>query len=166
MVISIAVFVVAFMSLASAMPEYESIIDTTLDANTNGPLAGQFDILVQALQAEGELIEQLDRRSQYTVFAPTDDAFMDLFAELNVTPAQVLGDQALLTNVLEYHVLRGNREVVSITSSKQVRTLSKGFVFVDGTVLTDQQGRDVNIIAVDVDAGNGVIHVVDRVLLP
>jgi uncharacterized surface protein with fasciclin (FAS1) repeats len=78
----------------------------------------------------------------------------------------VLGNRALLNTVLTYHVARGERFSGDVIDSSRIRMLNGGFVFQAGGVLTDAMGRDSNIIAVDIDASNGVIHVIDRVILP
>ena len=143
-----------------------SIVETAIAANSQGEFAGSFDILIAALQAEENLIKKLSRNGQYTVFAPTNDAFEALFEELGLTPEQVLSDKELLSSVLGYHVTRGNRDSTSLTKSKKIRTLSKNFINIDGIVLTDERNRNSNIIVADIKAGNGVIHVIDKVILP
>jgi transforming growth factor-beta-induced protein len=100
------------------------------------------------------------------VFAPTDAAFISLLNELGVTPTQLLSNKALVTEVLLYHVARGNRDSEDVLASSRIRTLQRGFLFQDGGVLTDANGRTANIIATDIKASNGVIHVIDRVVLP
>lgn len=144
-----------------------SIVDFAIDANTSGPYAGSFDILIAALlNADPAVIQTLDSRGQYTVFAPTDDAFVALLAELNVSANDLLSNQALLTTVLLYHVAPGNRDSGDVISSDRIRTLQGGFLFQDGGVLTDANGRTSNIILTDFFADNGVVHVIDTVVLP
>ena len=77
-----------------------------------------------------------------------------------------MSDQALVTQVLLYHVARGNRDSADVLASSRIRTLEGGFLFQSGGVLTDANGRTSNIVAVDNEASNGVIHVIDRVVLP
>jgi uncharacterized surface protein with fasciclin (FAS1) repeats len=101
------------------------------------------------------------------VFAPTDDAFAELGLDSDNIGAAL--DQATLTKVLLYHVAPGRRYAEDVVTSERIRTLlrgKRGFVQVDGTVLTDNLGRTSNIIATDVEADNGVIHAIDAVLLP
>ncbi len=144
-----------------------SIVDFAIDANTSGPYAGSFDILIAALlNADPAVIQTLDSRGQYTVFAPTDDAFVALLAELNVSANDLLSNQALLTTVLLYHVAPGSRDSGDVISSDRIRTLQGGFLFQDGGVLTDANGRTSNIILTDFFADNGVVHVIDTVVLP
>jgi uncharacterized surface protein with fasciclin (FAS1) repeats len=101
------------------------------------------------------------------VFAPTNDAFVALLAELRVTKEALLADQALLTKVLTYHVVGGQVLSSGIPFGKPVTTV-QGQTFTIGTDLkiTDQLGRKAGIVATDVAASNGVVHVIDKVILP
>jgi uncharacterized surface protein with fasciclin (FAS1) repeats len=142
-----------------------SIVQVALAVNAEGDYAGLFDTLIAALlAADPVVIETLSAKGQYTVFAPTDDAF----AALGLTPANVGAalSQEELTAVLLYHVAPGRRDAVAVVDSTRIRTLSKQFVLQSGGVLTDGQGRLANIIVTDVMASNGIIHVIDSVLLP
>jgi uncharacterized surface protein with fasciclin (FAS1) repeats len=65
-----------------------------------------------------------------------------------------------------YHVARGNRDLEKVLASSRFRNLEGGFLYQSGGVLTDANGRTSNIIVVDIKASNGVIHVIDRVVLP
>jgi len=123
--------------------------------------AGQFKTLAAALQAAG-LVDALSGEGPFTVFAPTDEAFAKLPPG---TVEALLKDKAKLTKVLTYHVVSGNvpaTEVVKLTSAT---TLSGGTVklsVMDGKVMVN----NAHVIQADVKASNGVIHVVDTVLLP
>lgn len=153
---------------AQAAGEKISLEQKAIELNTEGPYAGAFDTLIAAvLAADPAVVTTLSDNSQETVFAPTDDAF----AELDLTSENIgtALDQATLTAVLLYHVAPGRRYAEDVVSAERVRTLlkgKKGFFRVDGTVLTDNLGRESNIIATDVEADNGVIHAIDSVLLP
>ena len=145
-------------------PKGNTIVDVALAANAQ---SGEFSILIAALQAaDPAVIKTLSGKGQFTVFAPTDAAFVSLLGELNLTADQVLSNKALVTKVLLYHVARGNRDSVDVLASDRIRTLQRGFLFQSGGVLTDANGRTANIIATDIKASNGVIHVIDRVVLP
>ncbi len=161
--IPLALLMIAVLVTPALAMRGSSIVDTALAVNEE---TGEFSILIAALQAEGKLVNQLSRNGQYTVFAPTDAAFLALFEETGLTPEAVLSDSGLLTKVLNYHVVRGKRDALSVTSSTQMRALSGDWIKVNGPVLTDENGRDANIVATDVFARNGVIHVIDRVILP
>ena len=154
----------AYAPAAQAAPKGDSIVDIALAANAE---SGEFSILIAALQAaDPAVIQTLSGNGQFTVFAPTDAAFVSLLAELGVSADALLSNQDLVTEVLLYHVARGNRNSTSVINSSRIRTLERGFIFQTGGVLTDANGRTSNIIATDIQASNGVIHVIDRVLLP
>ena len=141
-----------------------TIVDVALSVNA---ATGEFTLLIAALgAADASVLETLGGKGQFTVFAPTDAAFSNLLTELEVTLDQVVGDQALLTEILLYHVAPGSRYAEDVLASNRIRTLNKSFIFQEGGVLTDQQDRNANIIATDIPATNGVIHVIDAVILP
>lgn len=141
-----------------------TIVDVAAAVND---ATGEFSILIAALGAADPVVLQaLESRGQRTVFAPTDAAFLSLLDELDLTAAELLGNQTLLTQVLLYHVVPGRRLAESVLAAERLRTLQSGFLFQSGGVLTDQAGRTSNIIATDVLADNGVIHVIDTVVLP
>lgn len=142
-----------------------TIVDVAIAANGPGsPYEGQFDTLIAAiLAADPAIFETLDGNGQFTVFAPIDDAFADLGYDKDN-----IGDigQAALTEILLYHVARGNRESGDVLSSDQIRMLNGGFTYIslqDGMPYINQ----ALIIIPDVTMpDNGVIHVIDAVLLP
>jgi uncharacterized surface protein with fasciclin (FAS1) repeats len=164
-------FLVAALLILSAVPalaikpdERTTIIDKALEINAE---TGEFSILYQAiLAADPAVLATLDGNGQFTVFAPTDAAFGDLLIELEISEGDLLDDQELVTQVLLYHVLRGSRDSGDIISSDRLRTLQGGFLFQDGGFLTDARGRTAEIIGVNVMADNGIIHVINKVVLP
>jgi len=101
------------------------------------------------------------------VFAPTDDAFADLLEVLGVTAEELLADTELLTAVLTYHVIAGEVPASTVvTLDGQTAATVNGAevtISVDGDAV---QVNEANVIAVDVAASNGLIHVIDSVLLP
>jgi uncharacterized surface protein with fasciclin (FAS1) repeats len=125
-----------------------------------------FSILVEAVVAAG-LVDALNAPGPLTVFAPTNAAFADLLAELGITKDALLANTALLTKVLTYHVVPGRVLKAAVPVGAPITTL-QGETFSVGATLaiTDQQNRSANIVAADVLASNGVIHVLDRVILP
>jgi len=152
------------ISVAMAAPPGPTVVDVAIAVNSDGPYAGQFDTLIAAvLAADPAVLETLAGNGQFTVFAPTDDAF----ATLDITPENVDElDQGFLTDVLLYHVARGRRYSTVILASKRIRTLERGFLFQAGGNLTDNVGGEATIIVTDVEAANGVIHAIDAVVLP
>ncbi len=141
-----------------------NIVDVAVALNNDGPFAGEFDTLIAAIGAADPFVAAtLSRKGQFTVFAPTDGAF----AELGLDPATVVTlPQDLLTSVLLYHVAPGRRYAEDVLDAYRIRTLFKSFIFQSGGNLIDNLGREVGFVATDVEATNGVIHAVDRVLLP
>ena len=148
----------------AARPPEESIADVARAVNTD---SGEFTILLLALEAaDDSVLATLEGKGQFTVFAPTDAAFVALLGELNLTAGELLADEELVTEVLLYHVVRGRRFSNSVLGSWRLRTLQGGFLFQNGGVLTDNNDRTSNISAVDIPASNGVVHVIDTVVLP
>jgi uncharacterized surface protein with fasciclin (FAS1) repeats len=122
--------------------------------------AGSFKTLVQAVQAAG-LVETLNGTGPFTVFAPTDDAFAQIPQE---TLQAVLADKEKLTAILTYHVVPGKLMAADVAKSTQLQTVQGQSIKVstEGGVRVD----DANVIQTDIEADNGVIHVIDRVIMP
>jgi uncharacterized surface protein with fasciclin (FAS1) repeats len=129
-----------------------------------------FSSLVNALTAEGQpdFVDTLSGNGTFTVFAPTNAAFTSLDNEL--APGGVAGvSSENLTKVLQYHVVNGaNVTSSSLTNGQVVNTLVNQSFTVNLTParITDVNARVSNITAVDVQCSNGIIHVLDKVLLP
>ncbi len=125
-----------------------------------------FSILVEAVVAAG-LVETLQSAGPFTVFAPTNAAFAALLGELGVGKDALLADKALLTKVLTYHVLGSRVLKAEVPVGSAIATVQGQTFVVDASLkITDQKQRVTGIVATDVFTSNGVIHVVDRVLLP
>lgn len=136
-----------------------TIVDVA--ASTDG-----FATLVAAVQAAG-LVETLSGEGPFTVFAPTDDAFAAALESLGLTADELLADTETLTSILTYHVVAGevpSSDVVTL-DGQSVATVNGAeiTITVDGDTV---QVDDATVTAVDVEASNGVIHVIDTVLLP
>lgn len=129
-----------------------------------------FTSLVGALTAAGQpdFVTILSGTGPFTVFAPTNAAFSALNTEL--APGGIAGVSAAnLTKVLQYHVVNGNILAASLTEGQVVNTLvSQSFTvqLAGGAKIKDANDRVSNIVATDVQCANGVIHVLDKVLLP
>ena len=165
---AVATVGLAFSPVASAKgPKGPTIVQVALALNGPGSdYEGQFDTLIAAvLAADPIVLDTLSGNGKLTVFAPTDDAF----AALGLTPANVAGlDQGFLTQVLLYHVARGERTAADVVPAERIRMLGGGFLYKEAgsTTLVDNVGRDAEIIVTDVYAANGVIHAIDAVVLP
>ena len=142
------------------LPANQNIVETAIASNP------EFSILVEAVQAAG-LAGTLSSSGPFTVFAPTDQAFANLLAELGVTKAQLLANTTLLTQVLTYHVVGSRVLKADVPVGVDITTVETGTFKVGATLaITDQRARTSNIVGTDVLTSNGVIHVIDRVLLP
>lgn len=131
---------------AQALPDFSILVEAVVAANLQGALSGT-----------GPL----------TVFAPTNAAFAALLAELGVSKEALLADTALLTKVLTYHVVSGRVLKADVPVGAAVPTLQGDTLTIDATLaITDQRGRKASITATDVLTSNGVIHVIDKVILP
>ncbi len=121
--------------------------------------AGSFKTLVAAVQAAG-LVDTLKGPGPFTVFAPTDEAFAKV---PKATLDALLKDKAALTKVLTYHVVSGKVMAADVKAGK-VKTVQGQELTVktDGGVMVDS----AKVTATDIAASNGVIHVIDNVMLP
>jgi len=128
-----------------------------------------FSILAEAVVA-ADLAGTLSGTGPFTVFAPTDAAFAALLTELGVTKAQLLADKALLRSVLQYHVIGAKVAKAAVVPGKAITPLDGGIFKIDSVsgnlVITDGRNRTSKITATDVPATNGIVHAIDKVLLP
>ena len=121
-----------------------------------------FSILVEAL-TEANLVGALQGDGPFTVFAPTDDAFADLLAALDITADELLANPQL-SDVLLYHVVSGKIMSTDLVDGAIVETLNGDDISID---LSDGvKINESNVISADIEATNGVIHVIDKVLVP
>jgi uncharacterized surface protein with fasciclin (FAS1) repeats len=156
---SLAVAAVVALGVASAQARKEQpkdIVDTAV-------AAGSFNTLATALEAAG-LVDTLKGKGPFTVFAPTDEAFAKL-------PAGTLDDllkpenKDKLVAILTYHVVPGavdSVKVAKMTTAKTVQGQSVRIAVKGGGVLVD----DARVVKADIHASNGIIHVIDSVILP
>ena len=143
------------MPSASAAAMAKDIVQTATDA-------GSFKTLLAAVKAAG-LVETLQGKGPFTVFAPTDAAFAALPAG---TLDGLLKDPAALKKILLYHVVSGSvtaDKVVGLTSATSVEGSPIAVSVKDGTVYLNDSAK---VVTPDVMASNGVIHVIDKVILP
>ena len=144
--------IAATLAAASLAVQAKDIVDTAV-------AAGSFKTLAAALQAAG-LIDTLKGPGPFTVFAPNDEAFAKIpKADLDA----LLKDKAKLTAVLTYHVVPG-KVMAKDVKAGSVKTVQGGML-----QLATAGGVTVNgarVVAADVGASNGVIHVIDRVVMP
>jgi uncharacterized surface protein with fasciclin (FAS1) repeats len=144
------------------MVEEEPMADPTIvdvAASTEG-----FSTLVAAVEAAG-LVDTLSGEGPFTVFAPTDDAFDAAFAALGITAEDLLADTDTLTSILTYHVVAGDLMAEDVLSINLLKTVNGDYAIAylngDAAYINGAQ-----IVTTDIEASNGVIHVIDSVILP
>ena len=131
---------------AQALPQFSILVEAVIAANLQGTLSGT---------------------GPFTVFAPTNTAFANLLTELGITKAALLADTALLTKVLTYHVVAGRVLKAEVPLNTSIKTVQGDTLTVGSNLaITDQRGCTSNITSTDVLTSNGVIHVIDKVILP
>ena len=152
---ALAITVLALGSPVAANDGHEKdIVDTAV-------AAGSFKTLAAALDAAG-LVETLKGDGPFTVFAPTDEAFAKL---PEGTVESLLQDIPALTEILTYHVVAGKVEASQVVKLEQAETVNGQSlsISVEGdTVMID----NANVVTADIRASNGIIHVIDTVVLP
>jgi uncharacterized surface protein with fasciclin (FAS1) repeats len=162
--------VISFGVAAALALTFGAVMRVSLRAETNqkdivdtAVAAGSFNTLAKALQAAG-LVETLKGTGPFTVFAPTDEAFAKL-------PAGTLDNllkpenKAKLKAILTYHVVAGKVMAEAVTKKTSARTVEGSDVRIavrDGSVHIN----DATVVKTDITASNGVIHVIDSVILP
>jgi uncharacterized surface protein with fasciclin (FAS1) repeats len=145
------------------------VIDTVL-LPKEGPMdivdtavaAGSFKTLAAAIKAAG-LVETLKGKGPFTVFAPTDEAFAKLPAG-TVESLLKPENKDKLVAILTYHVVAGNVKAADVMKLKSAETVLGQSVAIDAT--DGVKINNANVVEADIDCGNGVIHVIDTVLLP
>jgi uncharacterized surface protein with fasciclin (FAS1) repeats len=152
----LTVLALVLVSVAPSFAQGNTIVDIAVGDN-------RFDTLVAAVTAAG-LVDTLSSAGPFTVFAPTDTAFAALGED---TINALLADpKGALTQILLYHVVAGEvpaSQVVTLQSATTVQGSRVKIEVIDGGVVLD---RSVNVIITDIQASNGIIHVIDAVLLP
>ena len=140
-------------------PADTSVLDLAIEA-------GQFSTLIAAIDAAG-LGETLEGEGPFTVLAPTDAAFEAAFEALGITAEELLADTETLTAILLYHVLgeAADSQAVAALDGSSVPTLNPQPIdinVVDGQVMINE----ATVVSADLAADNGIVHVIDAVLLP
>ena len=153
---------VALLTTAMLLAPPVVIADDTQDIPTNAQNTGVHDSLVAALAHAG-LVEALQGQGPFTVFAPTDDAFAA--AGIDLTTFDTEEENATLVDILTYHVYPGSVEAAQVTDGMTATMLNGDdatFTVTEGVVMVG----DATVTTADVMASNGIIHVIDKVLMP
>ncbi len=164
LVAAAAAGVLPIAASASAAPRAGDPTKTIVEIASSDP---QFSTLVAALGA-ADLVGPFDSctDAKTTVFAPTNAAFAAALTALGMTADQLLAQKQLLTSVLTYHVVAGEVNATTVVGLTEATTLNGAKIkikVVDGSVILNDT---VKVIATDIQACNGIIHVIDAVLLP
>lgn len=144
----------ALATVATFTASAADIVDTAI-------AAGNFKTLVAAVKAAG-LVETLKSTGPFTLFAPTDEAFAKLPAG---TVEALLKNPEKLKGILTYHVVSGKVMAADVVKMKTAKTVQGGSVMIrtkNGKVMVDQ----ANVVKTDIVTDNGVIHVIDTVMMP
>lgn len=154
-IISKILALILFASTNVFAAGHQTIIDIAVESE-------DFTILVAALQ-EAEIVETLKGTGPFTVFAPTDAAFAALLADLGVSAEYLLGHPQL-AEILTYHVVAGKVMSTDLVDGMTPATVNGETITIDldGGVMIN----NANVTAADLEAGNGVVHVIDKVLIP
>jgi uncharacterized surface protein with fasciclin (FAS1) repeats len=144
---------VAVTSFANASANSMDIVDTAINA-------GSFTTLVAAVQAAG-LVDTLKGEGPFTVFAPTDEAFAAL---PEGTVEGLLADPEALAKILTYHVIAGKVMSTDLSDGMTAATVNGAEVTI--TTMGGVKINGANVISADIETSNGVIHVIDQVILP
>ena len=163
-----ALFAFAIAGSLNAVQAQATVVDLAAGSK-------EHTTLVAAVKAAG-LVEALQSPGPFTVFAPVDAAFENL-PKGTVETLLKAENRNLLTQILTYHVLAGSFDAASVIKAvkegggkAEVKTLSGGMLTLsirDGSVIiTDEKGGMAKVVAADLKAGNGIVHVIDSVVLP
>jgi uncharacterized surface protein with fasciclin (FAS1) repeats len=153
-VVSAFLLVFTAMQATGGMKAEKDIVDTAVGA-------GSFNTLVTAVKAAG-LVDTLKGEGPFTVFAPTDEAFAKL---PEGTVEALLKDKEKLTAILTYHVVPGKvmaKDVAGLSSAKTANGQALSIKSENGEVMVD----NAKVVKVDIPCSNGVIHVIDTVVIP
>lgn len=152
----LTVAVVLGTSVMAGAEEKKDLVDTAVGA-------GSFKTLVAAVQA-ADLVETLKGKGPFTVFAPTDEAFAKL-PEGTLESLLKPENKSKLIAILTYHVVPGKvmaKDVVKLTEAKTAQGSAVTIAAKGGKVTVD----NANVVKTDIETSNGVIHVIDAVILP
>ncbi|MGB5582346.1 MAG: fasciclin domain-containing protein [Gammaproteobacteria bacterium] len=135
------------------MPATANIIETAVNA-------GNFSTLADAIESAG-LAETLNGAGPFTVFAPSDEAFEKIPEKIR---AAIIADKDALTELLTYHVVSGEVTAADVAKLDSATTVQGSSISFDTSIGVKVDGA--NVVAADIRATNGIIHVIDTVMVP
>ena len=164
----ISIFIVSVIVTFSSFAQSKDVVDIAIGS-------ADHSTLVAAVKA-ADLVETLKGKGPFTIFAPTDDAFAEL-PDGTVESLLKPENKSQLSKVLTYHVVSGNLDAAAVTEAIKagnvkavVTTVSGGKLTVnlekDKVKLTDESGNSAYVTTADLKGSNGVIHIIDSVVLP
>jgi uncharacterized surface protein with fasciclin (FAS1) repeats len=117
-----------------------------------------------------DLVQTFESNTSYTLFAPNNAAFVAALAELGLTKDQLFADKVLLKTVLTYHLLPGKINFADLLLNTPLKTVQGATLKIENVAgvftITDGRARKSQIIQTNLDASNGVVHIIDKVILP
>ena len=143
--------------LTPAAPETNTVVDIIVNSEDH-------NLLEQAVVAAG-LVDALSAPGPFTVFAPNDAAIVALVTELGISAPDLLADEAL-ADILKYHVVDGSTLSSALIDGQMITTLQGGDVEISIDACMTVMVNDATVIDADIPADNGVVHVIDKVLMP
>ena len=164
----LATLMIAVVGLVGTVSAQKTVVDIAVGSKDHSTL-------VAAVKAAG-LVETLQSAGPFTVFAPTNAAFVKLPAGTVETLLKA-ENKATLAKILTYHVVAGNLDAAAVVAAIKagngkavVKTVSGGSLTASlkegKVILTDEKGGVATVVATDLKAGNGIVHVIDTVVLP
>lgn len=159
--IMLSAILLSFLFSSFALADHHEKKGSKKDIVTTAVESGNFNTLAKALTETG-LVEALQGDGPFTVFAPTDDAFAKL---PEGTIESLLEDKETLKSILLYHVVSGNvtsKQVIDLNEAETLAGKKINIKVNDGSVMIN----DATVTTADVMASNGVIHIIDTVLIP
>lgn len=162
--LSMAALLIGFMGVTNIFAETVKKSSPQMTIVEIASNDARFSILVDAV-VKAELVDALSADGPYTVFAPTNDAFEDLFASLGVNGIDDLTKDQL-TPILLYHVVDGKVMAADVSTGTVPTLNSKASLDIKASKKGVMINKSSNVIITDVEGTNGVIHVIDAVLIP
>lgn len=161
--------IAAATSVSTLLAACGSDTETTKDifevARDNSDLSVLSDAIISA-----DLVQTFQANTSYTLLAPNNAAFVAALAELGLTKDQLFANKALLNTVLTYHLLPGKISSGNIPLNAPLKTVQGATLSIDNVAgaltITDGRSRKSRIIQLDLDARNGIVHIIDKVILP
>ncbi len=151
--------------LAACGSDTENTKDIFETERDNADLSVLGDAIISA-----GLVQTFQLNTSYTLFAPNNSAFVAVLAELGMTKDQLFANKPLLTSILTYHLLPGKINNADFVFNTALKTVQGATLKIDNVAgvftITDGRNRQSQIIQFNLDARNGVVHVVNKVLLP